>query len=157
MPFPSLYQHLHAWALAEKCAIHQPAASDFVPWQAQCLLQQISEIQRKLQASQLFACLSLRCLVGAEEDLSLSMDNQKIWNYGTDAKNGAVGRGRGKLHLKQPTWCPHFLLLLQRTIIHHSPQDTPGKCWDMPGITIKQEVDGGRFDPPLFSYEEITR
>lgn len=80
-----------------------------------CLLQQISGAQKKLQASQLFALLSLGCLVGAEKGLSLSMDNQKIQSYSIDAKNRLVGRGRGKLHPNQVTQCPYFLLLLQRT------------------------------------------
>lgn len=57
----------------------------------------------------------MRCVAGAGEGLSPSTDKQKIWNYGTDAKNRVVGRGRGKLCPKQPTRCPYFLLLLQRT------------------------------------------
>lgn len=57
----------------------------------------------------------MRCVAGAGEGLSPSTDKQKIRNDGTDAKNRVVGRGRGKLHPKQPTRCPYFLLLLQRT------------------------------------------
>lgn len=73
-PLHPLHQHFHAQALPEN-ATQQQATYDFVSWKTQCLLQQISGAQKKLQASQLFAHFSLMCLVGAWKDLSLSMDN----------------------------------------------------------------------------------
>lgn len=41
-------------------------------------------------------------------------------------------------------------------IIHYRPQHTPGRCQDVPRITLKQEEDGEGFDPPVLLYEEIT-